>query len=53
MINDHVTSKAKLACKASCHEANDHFADVRKMVDLGSGGKREIDDVMLTCYLIV
>ena len=41
-----------------CHNANEnvdnHFADVRKMVSLGSGSERDVDNLMLTryaCYL--
>jgi DNA-damage-inducible protein D len=50
-----VVSKAKTACEVSGHDVSDHFPDVRKMVDLGSGSQRGIDDIMLTryaCYLI-
>ncbi len=50
-----VIERAKLACKGSGHEPDDHFLDIRKMVDLGSGATRAIDDVALTryaCYLI-
>lgn len=48
-------SKAKTACEVSEHSVSDHFVDVNKMVDLGSGSQREVDDIMLTryaCYLV-
>jgi len=50
-----VVNKAKTACEVSNHTIADHFVDVNKMVELGSGSQRQVDDIMLTryaCYLI-
>ena len=51
-----VIEKAKVACENSAINVSDHFADVSKMVELGSGAERQIEDIMLSryaCYLIV
>ncbi len=50
-----VISKARTACEVSGHRVPDHFVDVNKMVELGSGSQRQIEDIMVTryaCYLI-
>ena len=48
--------RAKKACTSSGLLVEDHFRELRKMLPLGSGAEREIDDVMLSryaCYLVV
>jgi len=50
-----VIDKAIIACQNSGYDPKDHFLGITKMVDLGSGAQREIDDIGLTryaCYLI-
>ena len=50
-----VTKKAIIACKTSGFMVEDHFRSITKMVKLGSGAERNIEDYMLTryaCYLI-
>jgi len=50
-----VISKAKTACEVSGYKSQDHFPDIGKMVELGSGARKEVDDMALTryaCYLI-
>ena len=40
-----VILKAKTACEVSGHAIEDHFVEVTKMVDLGSGSQRPVDEI--------
>ena len=51
-----VLARATQACEASNQAASDHFVETTKMVVLGSGAQRELEDVHLSryaCYLVV
>ena len=43
-------TRAMEACKSSKIKDSDHFAEVRKMVTIGSGAKRELEDYHLSRY---
>lgn len=50
-----IIEKVKDACKNAGENIAYHFADVSKMVILGSGAEREVDNIFLTryaCYLV-
>lgn len=50
-----VIQKAKDACKNAGELIDNHFPDIRKMVEIGSNAERTLDDIALTryaCYLI-
>jgi len=51
-----VIAKAKVACQKAGHNIADHFEDFLEMVEIGSGAKRQLDNIRLSryaCYLIV
>jgi len=45
-----VAQRAREACEGSGHATADHFAGVKKMISLGKGAEREIDDIVLSRY---
>lgn len=50
-----VIEKAVTSCQNAGYDPVDHFREITKLVDVGSGARREIEDIALTryaCYLI-
>lgn len=50
LLRVNAIEKTKTAFENAGLKAQDHFADVGKMVDIGSNTKREIDDIALPHY---
>lgn len=50
-----VIDKAQKSCEKAGEEAQNHFAEFSKMVEIGSGAQKPVEDIALTryaCYLI-
>ena len=50
-----VIDKARKSCEQAGEEAKNHFAEFSKMVEIGSGAQKPVEDIALTryaCYLI-
>jgi len=48
-----IIEKAKMSCEKAGVRIFDHFADMGKMVELGSKATREIDDIALPAMPVI
>ena len=51
-----VVGKAKVACFNSGQRVEDHFVDLTEMIEIGKGGQRSVQSVMMSryaCYLAI
>src|ERR1035437_5423574 len=52
---DDAVKRAMISCQQSGNEPNYHFAGAGKMIEIGKGGQRDVEDYHLSrfaCYLI-
>jgi len=47
-----VIDKAQKSCEQAGEDIKNHFAEFGKMVDIGSGAQKEIQDIALTRYAV-
>ena len=45
--------RARISCEGSGNKPGYHFGDVNKMIGLGKGGQREIEDVHLSRFAMI
>jgi DNA-damage-inducible protein D len=53
---EQVIQKARMACFNSGHRVEDHFVEITEMIEIGKGGRRAVNTILMSryaCYLVV